>query len=186
MAEWWVLLGDSISSAAWETELSPLVVTSRGADETLALGKLFGELAVAGLVVLLNGELGAGKTCFAQGVGAGLGVSPSSPVTSPTYTLLNIHQGRLPLYHFDLYRLSQVDDLTDLGYDEYAEGEGLTLVEWADRMSGSLQESVVISIERLGDEERQFSFESRNEQGALLLQQIADRISRVCKPRWSQ
>jgi len=116
---------------AWET-------TTCSAMETRELGRIFGRLAEAGLVVLLSGQLGAGKTCFAQGVGDGLGVTPSSPVTSPSYTLLNIYQGRFPLYHFDLYRLAQVDDLADLGYDEYAEGEGLTLVEWADRMSGDL------------------------------------------------
>ena len=72
-------------------------------DETRELGKLVGELSSAGMVVLLNGDLGAGKTCFAQGVASGLGVSAETPVTSPTYTLLNIHVGRLPLYHFDLY-----------------------------------------------------------------------------------
>jgi tRNA threonylcarbamoyladenosine biosynthesis protein TsaE len=163
--------------------LQHLVVTSAGADETLALGKLFGELANPGLVVLLNGRLGAGKTCFAQGFGTGLGVSPSSPVTSPSYTLLNIHQGRLLLYHFDLYRLSRVDDLADLGYDEYAEGEGVTLVEWADRISGSLQESVVTNIERSGDHERKLCFKAKSEMGAALLQQISDRIDLTDKPR---
>ena len=93
-----------------------LETTTSGPEETRGLGKHLGELTLAGLVVLLNGDLGAGKTCFAQGVGTGLGVASSSPVTSPSYTLLNIHQGRLPFYHFDLYRLSQVDDLADLGF----------------------------------------------------------------------
>ena len=99
--------------------------TTGAVEEKSGLGRLFGELAGAGLVVLLSGDLGAGKTCFAQGVADGLGVSTDSPVTSPSYTLLNIHSGRLPLYHFDLYRLARVDDLEDLGYDEFAEGDGL-------------------------------------------------------------
>jgi tRNA threonylcarbamoyladenosine biosynthesis protein TsaE len=144
-------------------------MTTESAAETRALGQLFGSLAEAGLVVLLSGQLGAGKTCFAQGVGLGLGVASTSPVTSPSYTLLNIHQGRFPLYHFDLYRLSQVDDLADLGYDEYAEGGGLTLVEWADRMSGVLSSSVDVSITSLGGERRNFHFQARDDRGAELL-----------------
>lgn len=148
-------------------------VTSRGPEETRALGKVFGELAKPGVVVLLNGTLGAGKTCFAQGVGSGLGVPQSTPVTSPSYTLLNIHYGRIPLYHFDLYRLSQVDDLADLGYDEYAEGDGLTLVEWADRMTGALQESIVVSIERLAEDQRMFSFVATDERGDAFLRQFS-------------
>lgn len=135
-----------------------------------------GELALAGLVVLLNGDLGTGKTCFAQGVAMGLGVSAKNPVTSPTYTLLNIHRGRLPMYHFDLYRLSRVDDLTDLGYDEFAEGDGLTLVEWADRMTDALPASLSVSIERIDDKHRQFRFEAFDNCGRDLLEQL----SRLC------
>ena len=147
-------------------------ITTGSARETRELGQLFGRLAEAGLVVLLSGQLGAGKTCFAQGVGAGLGVALSSPVTSPSYTLLNIHQGHFPFYHFDLYRLAQVDDLADLGYDEYAEGEGLTLVEWADRMSGALMSSLDVAIESLGGERRRLHFAARDDRGVELLGQL--------------
>ena len=142
-------------------------------EDTRALGQLLGELAGAGLVVLLNGDLGAGKTCFAQGVARGLGVSPASPVTSPSYTLLNIHQGRLPLYHFDLYRLSQVDDLEELGYDEFAEGDGLTLVEWADRMTAALSASVSILIEHLAERQRSLRFDALDDRGETLLEQLS-------------
>jgi tRNA threonylcarbamoyladenosine biosynthesis protein TsaE len=131
------------------------------------------------LVVLLSGQLGAGKTCFAQGVGAGIGVASSSPVTSPSYTLLNIHQGRFPFYHFDLYRLTQVDDLADLGYDEYAEGEGLTLVEWADRMSGALISSLEVAIDSLGGERRRLHFTARDDCGAKLLGQLVQKWTAV-------
>ena len=154
-------------------------ITTGSARETRKLGKLFGSLAEAGLVVLLSGQLGAGKTCFAQGVGAGLGVALSSPVTSPSYTLLNIHQGRFPFYHFDLYRLTQVDDLADLGYDEYAEGEGLTLVEWADRMSGALISSLDVAIESLGGERRRLHFAARDDRGAELLGQLVRKWTAV-------
>lgn len=147
-------------------------ITTGSARETRELGEHFGRLAEAGLIVLLSGQLGAGKTCFAQGVGTGLGVASSSPVTSPSYTLLNIHQGRFPFYHFDLYRLTQVDDLADLGYDEYAEGDGLTMVEWADRMNGALSSSMDIVIESLGGERRRLHFAARDDLGAELLGQL--------------
>ena len=163
-----------ILSAVWVIDLQHCEATTENPTKTRALGEIFGKLAKPGMVILLNGNLGAGKTCFAQGVGEGLGVPRSSPVTSPSYTLLNIHYGRIPLYHFDLYRLSQVDDLTDLGYDEYAEGDGLTLVEWADRMTGGLQESIVISIRRVTEEKRHFLFEAKDEQGASFLQEFSE------------
>lgn len=100
-------------------------------------------------MVLLAGELGTGKTCFAQGVADGLGTPAEIPVTSPSYTLLNIHHGRLPLYHFDLYRLATLADLEDLGYDEVAEGEGVTLVEWADRLSAPPSASLRVVLHRV-------------------------------------
>ncbi len=159
----------------WET-------TTGSARETHELGQLFGSLAEAGLVVLLSGQLGAGKTCFAQGVGDGLGVAPATPVTSPSYTLLNIHQGRFPFYHFDLYRLAQVDDLADLGYDEYAEGNGLTMVEWADRMTGALISSLDVAIESLGGERRRFYFAARDDHGAEFLGQLVRKWTDVDIP----
>lgn len=153
--------------------LQHLEVVTTGPEETRMLGKLLGEQALAGLVVLLNGELGAGKTCFSQGVARGLDISAAVPITSPTYTLLNVHLGRLPLYHFDLYRLSQVDDLADLGYDEVAGGEGLTLVEWADRMNDTLLASITIDIEYLDDQRRRFLFQAADDHGRELLGQLA-------------
>jgi len=142
-------------------------------EETRDLGQLFGELVEAGLVVLLSGDLGAGKTCFAQGVASGLGVPPDLPVTSPSYTLLNIHNGRMTLYHFDLYRLSRVDDLADLGYDEFAESDGMTLVEWADRMTETLDSSIAVFIEHLAGQQRRLCFKALDEQGRSLLEQLA-------------
>jgi tRNA threonylcarbamoyladenosine biosynthesis protein TsaE len=138
-------------------------VTTRSEHGTRLLGRLLGERATAGMVILLNGPLGAGKTCFAQGVANGLGVSEQTPVTSPSYTLMNVHRGRLEMYHFDLYRLTRVDDLEDLGYDEYAEGDGLTLVEWADRLQETLPSSLVVEIAYGPDEVRNFSFLAKDE-----------------------
>jgi tRNA threonylcarbamoyladenosine biosynthesis protein TsaE len=141
-------------------------------EETRRLGELLGGLAGAGLVVLLNGDLGAGKTCFAQGVARGLGVPSGVPVTSPSYSLMNIHQGRVPFYHFDLYRLSRVDDLADLGYDEFAEGDGLTLVEWADRMTEALDASITVFIDPRAEQQRRFRFDAHDDRGRALLKQL--------------
>jgi tRNA threonylcarbamoyladenosine biosynthesis protein TsaE len=102
-------------------------------------------------------------------VAKGLSIPEENPVTSPSYTLLNVHYGRIPLYHFDLYRLSQVDDLADLGYDDFAEGDGLTLVEWADRMTGALSASLSVHIERLGEEDRLVRVTASDDQGEKLL-----------------
>jgi tRNA threonylcarbamoyladenosine biosynthesis protein TsaE len=147
---------------AWTT-------VTAGPQATRALGCKLGRLARPGLVVLLAGELGAGKTCFAQGVAEGLGVPADSPVTSPSYTLLNIHHGRLPLYHFDLYRLTSVTDLEDLGYDEVAEGDGITLVEWADRLSSPPPASLRIVMRRLAATRREVQFAADDTGGEELL-----------------
>ena len=144
-----------------------------GPQETRALGRRLGELARPGLVVLLSGDLGAGKTCFAQGVADGLGTPAGTPVTSPSYTLLNIHHGRLPLYHFDLYRLSAVADLEDLGYDEVAEGDGITLVEWADRLSAPLPASLLVKLCHIDASRRELRFRADDDDGAKLLAALA-------------
>jgi len=109
---------------------------SPAATEALA-GKI-AQLLMPGDFISLCGELGAGKTRFASGIARGLGVDPDTLVTSPTYTLLNIYQGRLPLYHFDLYRLSGDDDVFDLGFSDYFSGNGVSLVEWSERLNDEL------------------------------------------------
>lgn len=106
-------------------------------EQTEALGAALAGLLHPGDFIALHGELGAGKTRFAQGVAYGLGVARPIPVTSPTYALLNIYQARIPLYHFDLYRLASADEVLDAGFDEYFYGDGVSLVEWPERL-GSL------------------------------------------------
>lgn len=99
-------------------------VVSRSPEETREIGVRIGRLCKAGDVIALDGGLGAGKTCLIQGLAEGLGVSKESYVRSPTFTILNVHNGRVPLYHFDLYRLSDLDELEEIGYREYIYGEG--------------------------------------------------------------
>ena len=108
-----------------------LQVKSIGEGTTRRIGYHLGKIAPPGTALALSGELGAGKTVFAQGVGAGLGVKEM--VNSPSYVLMNLYRGRLEFYHFDFYRLSEEEELLELGLEEYFYGEGLTLIEWADR-----------------------------------------------------
>lgn len=104
---------------------------SASVAETHHLGKLLGALLAPGDVVLLEGDLGAGKTALTQGIGAGLGVR--SVINSPTFTILKEYTGRLPLYHFDLYRIESPDEIYTLGFDDYFSGDGVCVVEWAER-----------------------------------------------------
>lgn len=108
-------------------------VITNSPQETQALAARIAQQLTPGTVLALIGPLGAGKTCFVQGLAQGLEVPATYRVNSPTYTLLNIYPGRLPLYHFDWYRLEHVDALSGLDLDEYFEGEGISVIEWADK-----------------------------------------------------
>ena len=108
-----------------------MVVETFGVEETFALGRKIGEAAVPGQVYALNGDLGVGKTVFTQGVAKGLGIEGA--VSSPTFTILQIYEeGRLPFYHFDVYRIGDAEEMDEIGYEDYIYGEGVSLIEWAD------------------------------------------------------
>lgn len=111
---------------------------TQSVHETEALGEALAEKLLPGDVVLLRGELGAGKTAFSRGVARGLGVS--GPVTSPTFSLLNCHQARIPLHHFDLYRLTNVEEFEIAGLADYVGGRAVSLIEWPERCEGALPE----------------------------------------------
>ena len=107
------------------------IIESHSAADTFAYGKALGEKAVPGEVYTLVGDLGVGKTVFTQGFAAGLGIR--EPVNSPTFTILQSYEeGRLSLHHFDVYRISDVEEMEEIGYEDYFYGEGLTMIEWAD------------------------------------------------------
>jgi tRNA threonylcarbamoyladenosine biosynthesis protein TsaE len=134
-------------------------ILSPSAERTRAIGKHLGMLLQAGDVVAFTGDLGAGKTCCIQGIASGVGISETVAVTSPTYTLIHEYQGRVPIYHFDVYRLGTEDDVYELGYEEYFYGSGITLIEWADRIRSFLPEDHLglhIHFRREGGRELQF------------------------------
>lgn len=113
-----------------------------------------------GDIVSLTGELGAGKTSFAQGVAHALGVGPNVPVNSPTYTLVNIYNGHLPIYHFDWYRLASADQLQEIGFYEYAGGEGVCIIEWGEKFSECLPDSTIrVKLRFVSERERQIEIE---------------------------
>jgi len=117
-------------------------------DETYALGKSLGEAAKAGDVICLNGDLGVGKTVFTQGFAEGLGIT--EPVNSPTFTIVQEYDdGRLPLYHFDVYRIGDVSEMDEIGYEDYFYGEGVCLIEWSNLIEEILPECVIsVTIEK--------------------------------------
>lgn len=122
---------------------------------TEGLGRILGELATPGLVIGLVGPLGAGKTTLARGIALGLGVPDRRLVSSPTYLLIQEYPGRLPLYHFDTYRLADPDDFGELGAEEYMDGDGVSVVEWADRIEAWLPpDRLEVALAVVGDNER--------------------------------
>lgn len=115
------------------------VLDSMDAEETFQLGRLMGQQAMPGQVYTLVGDLGVGKTVFTQGFAAGLGVK--EPVSSPTFTIVQIYEeGRLPFYHFDVYRIGDIEEMDEIGYEDCFYGEGVSLVEWADLIKEILPE----------------------------------------------
>ena len=134
------------------------VVVSESPEETQAVGERLGRALAAGAVVACVGELGAGKTCFLQGLARGLGVT--SPVTSPTFVLVNQYRGRVPVYHLDAYRTGSLAEVVDLGVEEMLHGDGVTVIEWADRITGLLPpDAITVTISGLGDEPREIAIE---------------------------
>ncbi|QUE86371.1 tRNA (adenosine(37)-N6)-threonylcarbamoyltransferase complex ATPase subunit type 1 TsaE [Exiguobacterium alkaliphilum] len=142
---------------------------THSAAETQAVAEKLATLVTAGTVITLNGDLGAGKTTFTQGFGKGLGVKRN--VNSPTFTIMKQYQGRLPLYHMDVYRLEDTGD--DIGLEEYINGDGVAIVEWSNLIESSLPtERLAITIERVGDEERRLTFAPVGQKYETIVQEV--------------
>ena len=127
-------------------------------EETEALGEALGKVLTPGTVLAYEGDLGAGKTAFTRGIARGLGIN--DPVTSPTYTIVNEYLGgRLPLFHFDMYRLRSADDLWDIGWEDYLDRNGVCAVEWSETVNEALTDPIRVRIEKTGDDTRKISIE---------------------------
>ena len=130
-----------------------LKIVTKSPEATREIGRHIGELARAGDVLLLVGELGSGKTCLTQGIAWGLGIKEYA--LSPTFVIMREMHGRLPLYHVDLYRLERLDETADLGLDDYFYGHGISVVEWAEKALALMpREHLLIELEYLSDNER--------------------------------
>ena len=129
--------------------------------ETEKIGHIIGQTLVKRDVVALIGDLGAGKTCLTRGLALGLGLPLPQKVTSPSYTLINEYEGYTPIYHIDLYRIDQCEDVWDLGLDEYLEGEGVCIIEWANIILQELP-SHTIEIKLSWLDENRRSIETKN------------------------
>ena len=132
--------------------------TTHSPLETEALGQKLGQILPAGTVIAYRGDLGAGKTAFTRGLARGLGIT--DPVTSPTYTIVNEYlSGRLPLFHFDMYRLRSADDLFDIGWDDYLERRGICAVEWSENVEEALENPLTVTIQKTGEDSRKITLE---------------------------
>ena len=126
--------------------------------ETEKIGAALSRVLSPGTVIAYRGDLGAGKTAFTRGLARGLGVN--DPVTSPTYTIVNEYLGgRMPLFHFDMYRLHSAEDLWDIGWEDYLERGGICAVDWSENVADAMEDPVTVTIEKLGEESRRITIE---------------------------
>ena len=126
--------------------------------ETENLGQALGAVLQPGTVLAYEGDLGAGKTAFTRGLARGLGAVEA--VTSPTYTIVNEYlSGRMPLFHFDMYRLSSADDLWDIGWEDYLDRGGVCAVEWSENVAEAMEDAIRVRIEKTGEESRKITIE---------------------------
>ena len=125
-----------------------MIIETRSAQETYKLGEEIGKKAVKGQVFTLIGDLGVGKTVFTQGLAKGLAIE--EPISSPTFTIVQVYdEGRLPFYHFDVYRIGDISEMDEIGFEDYVYGEGVSLIEWANLIEEILpEERIAITIEK--------------------------------------
>ena len=135
-----------------------MVYFTNSPAQTEDLAAAFVKLLRPGTVIAFRGDLGAGKTAFTRGLARGLGIT--DPVTSPTYTIVNEYlSGRIPLFHFDMYRLRSADELFDIGWDDYLERGGICAVEWSENVADALEDPFVVTIEKVDETTRKITFE---------------------------
>ena len=129
--------------------------------ETEKVGEALAKILMPGAVIAYRGDLGAGKTAFTRGLARGLG--SAEQVTSPTYTIVNEYlSGKMPLFHFDMYRLRSADALFDIGWDDYLDRGGVCAVEWSENVADALEDPIIVNIEKLGEDSRRITVTGGN------------------------
>lgn len=147
------------------------IIRTTSAEETMTFGERLGSRLQPGDVLALFGDLGAGKTTFTKGLAVGLGLE--ADVHSPTFTLIHEHLGQIPLYHIDLYRLESELEVENIGIDEYIYGDGVTVIEWADRMKSLLPGGRLdLEFRMVGDVEREITFETDSPRLQAVIEEI--------------
>ena len=135
-----------------------MIYTTNSPAETERIGAALGKILKPGTILAYRGDLGAGKTAFTRGLAKGLGCGEI--VTSPTYTIVNEYlSGRIPLFHFDMYRLASSDDLWDIGWEDYLDRGGICAVEWSENVADAMEDAIVVTIEKLGEDARRITIE---------------------------
>ena len=148
-------------------------VVSKSARQTMSWGRKLGKLVQGGEIIGLVGELGTGKTCFVRGFAEGIGVGKDAWVRSPTFTLINEYNGRLPVYHIDLYRVAKPAEQAGLNLREYLYGDGVSLIEWFEYLpADEVDEYLEISLTHLGGAKRELTFVARGKRYARLLKDL--------------
>ena len=156
---------------------STLELTTQSVEDTQALAEAIGRFLSAGIVIALIGDLGSGKTTFVQGIAKGLQVPAEYYITSPTFTLINEYPGRLPLRHVDLYRIDRVEELDDIGLHDIMHGDGVTVIEWAERILSELpDERFQIHFEIADDHCRQVEISAAGKTTISMLKLIAKTV----------
>ena len=153
--------------------MTPWVVLSTSTRMTMNFGRRLAKLVQGGEIIGLRGELGTGKTTFVRGFCAGFEVSQKAWVRSPTFTLINEYQGRLPVYHIDLYRIARAEEIDALNLREYLYSDGVSLIEWSERLPAhEFEESLEVSLAHRDKSQRQVTFTARGERYEGILQEL--------------
>ena len=152
-------------------EMAALQLTSHGPEQTQSLGVSLGKLAQAGDIFLLDGNLGSGKTCLTQGIAWGLGVKEHA--FSPSFIIVREYQGRLPLYHIDLYRLDHIEEIINLALEEYLYGNGICVIEWAEKGMPVLpEENMLITLSYISPTDRDICFEANGDRYEQMMESL--------------
>ena len=145
-----------------------MIYLTNSPEQTEKIGAALAKILTPGTVLAYRGDLGAGKTAFTRGLARGLGYT--EPVTSPTYTIVNEYlSGRLPLFHFDMYRLASSDDLWSIGWEDYLDRGGVCAVEWSENVDDAMENALWVTLESLGGDDRRITLEGEKDLAAIIL-----------------